>query len=475
MLALSAPPPIVGGAAAWLISGDVLFMPLGTGLGTAVRAARLRRLDAATGTATLVTPGSTRPSSVVDFLAPVAVPDQAAFSFVRWDLSTLQMSAHVSDVGGSRIVDLGRTNSRVVVTPSGHAVFVRDGTLVAQPFDLKAFRPVGPPFPIASDVSVSQPMLGHFAATSDVIVYLPTGASRGTRLTVVDRGGVPRQQVGDTADYSGARVSPDGKRLAVARRDPLSGTRDIWIHDLNGQPPVRVTFDPHDDMAPAWAADGRSLLFTSDRSGERDIYRKDVAGLARRCRSLRRPTARASTRGLQTAACSSTTPGRAVRSTPMGTTTRTCWSSRSTETEGPAAGCDRAAETNADISPDGRLVAYQVTEGTQTDVIVESFPGGGGRFQATTAGGSEPMWSADGDELYYVSPARELHVLDVRVEAGVPRFGPPRLLFRLPPMPDASRHYAPLPGGRGFVVLADEPPAPQRLRALLNWRSAAPR
>ena len=63
----------------------------------------------------------------------------------------------------------------------------------------------------------------------------------------------------------------------------------------------------------------------------------------------------------------------------------------------------------------------------------------------------------------------------VRVEAGVPRFGPPRLLFRLPPMPDASRHYAPLPGGRGFVVLADEPPAPQRLRALLNWRAAAPR
>jgi hypothetical protein len=42
-------------------------------------------------------------------------------------------------------------------------------------------------------------------------------------------------------------------------------------------------------------------------------------------------------------------------------------------------------------------------------------------------------------------------------------------------MPDASRHYAPLPDGRGFVVLADEPPGPQRLRAVLNWRSAATR
>ncbi len=476
VLALSAPPPIVGGAAAWLTSGDVLFMPLGTGLGTAVRAARLRRLDAATGTATLVTPGSTRPSSVVDFLAPVAVPDQAAFSFVRWDLSTLQMSAHVSDVGGSRIVDLGRTNSRVVVTPSGHAVFVRDGTLVAQPFDVKAFRPVGPPFPIASDVSVSQPMLGHFAATSDVIVYLPTGASRGTRLTVVDRGGVPRQQVGDAADYSGARVSPDGKRLAVARRDPLSGTRDIWIHDLNGQPPVRVTFDRHDDMAPAWAADGRSLLFTSDRSGERDIYRKDVTGSGPEVPVF----ASADSKSLNAWSPDGrlfvydTGARGSIDANGHNNKDLLVVSLDGRPMARPLA-ATRAAETNADISPDGRLVAYQVTEGTQTDVIVESFPGGGGRFQATTAGGSEPMWSADGDELYFVSPARELHVLDVRVEAGVPRFGPPRLLFRLPPMPDASRHYAPLPGGRGFVVLADEPPAPQRLRALLNWRSAAPR
>jgi eukaryotic-like serine/threonine-protein kinase len=476
VLAVSAPPPIVGGAAAWLTGEDIFFMPLSTGPGTAVRAARLRRLHAATGTATFVTPASAKPSSVVDLLAPVAVPGRAAFSFVRWDFSTLQMSGHVSDFGGSRIVDLGRTGSRLVVTPSGHAVYVRDGALVAQPFDLEALSPVGPAFPIASDVSVSQPMLGHFAASSDVIVYLPAGASRGTRLTIVDRGGVPRQQVGEAADYSGARVSPDGKRLAVARRDPLSGTRDIWIHDLDGQPPVRVTFDRHDDLAPAWAADGRSLLFTSDRSGERDIYRKDVTGS--------RPEVPVFASGDSKSLNAWSPDGRlfvydtgargSIDANGHNNKDLLVVSLDGTRMVRPLA-ATRAAEANADISPDGRLVAYQVTEGTQTEVIVESFPGRGGRFQATTTGGSEPMWSANGQELYLVSPARELCVLDVRVEAGVPRFGSPRVLFRLPPMPDAARHYAPLPDSWGFVVLVDEPPAPQRLRVLLNWRSAAPR
>ena len=347
---------------------------------------------------------------------------------------------------------------------------------MAQPFDLKAFRPVGPPFPIASDVSVSQPMLGHFAATSDVIVYLPTGASRGTRLTVVDRGGVPRQQVGEAADYSGARMSPDGKRLAVARRDALSGTRDIWIHDLNGQPPVRVTFDPHDDMSPAWSADGRSLLFTSDRSGERDIYRKDVAGshpevpvfASADSKSLNAWSPDGRLFVYDTGARGS------IDANGHNNKDLLVVSLDGRPKARPLA-ATRAAETNADISPDGRLVAYQVTEGTQTDVIVESFPGGGGRFQQPPPVAANPCGA----------PTATSSISSRRRASCTSSMSASRLVCRgsgrrvccsgCLQCPTRAVTTRPCRAAKKSSSWPTSPPAPQRLRALLNWRSAAPR
>ena len=64
----------------------------------------------------------------------------------------------------------------------------------------------------------------------------------------------------------------------MARRDPQTGTRDIWIHHATKQAPHRLAFNPHDDTAPVWSADGRTVCFTSDRRGERDLYRKDAGG-----------------------------------------------------------------------------------------------------------------------------------------------------------------------------------------------------
>ena len=131
-----APTAVPGGAAAWTVGGDILFMPLSSALGTAVRAAGLRRLDSATGAVQPVAASSTERREYVDYLAPYAIPGTNAFTFVRWNPSTLEMTGHIGEVGTSRILDLGRTDSRIVVTASGHAVFVRNGTLVAQRFDI---------------------------------------------------------------------------------------------------------------------------------------------------------------------------------------------------------------------------------------------------------------------------------------------------------------------------------------------------
>ena len=66
--------------------------------------------------------------------------------------------------------------------------------------------------------------------------------------------------------------------MAVAVQDRRLATRDVWIYDVTGQPPLRLTFDPGDDARPGWSADSKSVAFSSDRQGDREIYRKDAAG-----------------------------------------------------------------------------------------------------------------------------------------------------------------------------------------------------
>lgn len=464
------------GAAAWTRAADILFVPLSAALGTPVHAAMLRRLDAGTGAVTPV-PAFSEPRDYVDHVAPSAIPGTNAFTFVRWKPSTLAMTAHVGEVGTPRIVDLGRTESRVIVTADGHAVFVREGTLVAQAFDVATRRLAGAPLPLAQEVAVYQPMLGHFAASSDVIVYMTRAAmTSGMQLRLVGRDGAALRTIADGAEFSSPRVSADGMRVAVGQRDPVSGTRDIWLHAFDGSTPIRLTFDGHDDVAPAWSADGRTILFTSDRSGERDVYRKEVAGGKVETLAFASPEskslnawspdgqffvydngARASidahgrlNKNLMTVSLSGT-----PRARPLAVTA--------------------ASESTADISPDGMLVAYQSTETGRAEIFVETFPDKSGRWQATFTGAVEPMWRGDGRELFFVSTRDELCAVDVHRTGGSVRFGTPRVLFALHNAPSTTRRYATLPDGQRFVTLVAQPHLPaQQLTVLLNWRSALP-
>ena len=56
---------------------------------------------------------------------------------------------------------------------------------------------------------------------------------------------------------------------------------------------------------------------------------------------------------------------------------------------------------------------------------MRSFPGPGGKWQISNAGGADPHWSADGKELYYRAPDQKLMAVEVRdgdaLEAGIPQ------------------------------------------------------
>jgi dipeptidyl aminopeptidase/acylaminoacyl peptidase len=367
----------------------------------------------------------------------------------------------------------------VIATASGHLLWVRGGTLIAQSLDVTRTALVGQPTPIAHDVAIRSQMPAHFSAADDVVVFLTRReAMASVHMAVFDRSGAIVSSVGDVAEYSAPRVAPDGGRVAVAQRDPETGTRDIWVHDLNGRPPLRLTFNVHDDTAPVWSADGRAISFTSDRRGERDLYRKDVDGrqpevllfASDESKSLNAVSRDGTVLVYDTGARGSVDGEGRFNASDLKAV-----SVESTPRIYPIA-TTPAHEDMGDISPDGGLIAYHASENAdRVEIFVETFPVKAGRWQVTTNGGSNPIWRADGRELFFLTPDRQVASVDVERSAGAVRFGPIRVLFPVPAQHADVRPFAPFPDGRRFLVLTDVPrPVPQKLSVLVNWRSLLP-
>ena len=129
-------------------------------------------------------------------------------------------------------------------------------------------------------------------------------------------------------------------------------------------------------------------------------------------------------------------------------------------------------EFAAQISPDGRWIAYTSNESGREEVYVQSFPGPGGKWQISTAGGGAPRWSGDGRQLFYYASDERLMVADVRL---APSFesGTPTALFKVSMTESPDRQYDVSPDGNRFLVNVlsgptDSPP----LTVVLNWSAA---
>jgi Tol biopolymer transport system component len=150
---------------------------------------------------------------------------------------------------------------------SGHLIFLRDSTLMAQTFDPGKMELSGDPIPVAEDVgSFSGAYYGLFAVSHTGALVYRTGAGAKMSLTWVDATGHPAGTVGESGEYAYPAISPDGTRIAVAM-GPVQ-TRDIWILDVGRGTSTRFTFDPARDDAPVWSPDGKNIVFASSRTGQ---------------------------------------------------------------------------------------------------------------------------------------------------------------------------------------------------------------
>jgi hypothetical protein len=162
---------------------------------------------------------------------------------------------------------------------AGHLLFLREQTLMAQPFDIERLELTGDPVPIAEQVAEGglTGAAGAFSVSDTGLLAYQSGTIL-SRLVWFDRTGMQLGVVGDDADYDDVKLSPDETRVGVTMPDQITGTTDIWVVDAKRGIRTRFTSDPAVDRWPVWSPDGGHIIFGSNRNARNGLYQKASNG-----------------------------------------------------------------------------------------------------------------------------------------------------------------------------------------------------
>jgi len=345
--------------------------------------------------------------------------------------------------------------------------WLREKTLVAQPFDSKETQLLGDAAPVpGAELVASAPGFMHssFSASNDGTILLGTGSDR-YQLTWLNREGKVLSTVGQPDRYVSLRISPDGKRIATVLADS-SGHSDVWLLELSRAIPSRLTFVGAFGTG-AWSPDnqqisyhillGRKLMRGATSGGGQEQTVLESQGYV---------------------LLNDWSPdGRYLVYTQISSEGRNELWLLPLGADGKPVPFLKTAfnELQGEASPDSRWIAYTSDEsGGFNEVYATSFPAGGPRWRVSNGGGSFPRWSRDGKELFYRALDGTLMVTSVRnVPQGL-EFGTPSALFRVSePQGLVCYPYDVAPDGQRILALVpnkaggDSP----SLTVLVNWEA----
>jgi Tol biopolymer transport system component len=386
-----------------------------------------------------------------------------------------------TNTGSLQVVDFETGERRTLVegnvAEARHAAGVLvwvlgDGSLLAAPFDERRGELTGPPATLATGVSVTGTGYAQIAlAANGNLAYIP---EEPRSLVFIGRDGSSRPALAERHNFHYPVFSPDGRRIAL---DFVGGDgRDVWILSLGDGTLSRATFD-RDGHDATWSPDGRTIIYSSARSGAPGTYRI-------------RPGNAASVDSLFAHAEMAFTGAW----TPDGQTIVTvAIASRDGVTSQDIAAlpnggrgpmrpivATRFLESHPTLSPDGRWLAYASDQSGQQQVYVRPLDGDGDQLQVSQAGATEPVWGPDGRELFYRSVLEDRSELVVATLQFAPELAVTgrRTLFSMADIVGTTPHanYSVSPDGRTFVMVRRSPATRvmviQHLPALLRRRQA---
>jgi Tol biopolymer transport system component len=444
-----------GRGGTWAEDGTIIFTP-NFGTGTS-----LLRVSSAGGKPEMLTSLDQGEESQ---RWPQALPGAKAVLYTgarnlnAWDDASIVVRPLPS--GARKVVQTGGYYGRYL--PSGHLVYIHDGTLFAAPFDLDRLEVTGQSVPVLEGVIASQGGTGgaQFSVTdSGTLVYSTEQAmSADAPIAWMDRAGKTTSLRAASANWANPQFSPDGRRLAMYINDGKQS--DVFIYDWARDQLSRLTFDAGDDTLPAWTPDGLRIAFVALRDGQApNLYwqRADGTGEVQRLTESkniqRAPAWHPSGKFLAFQEL-----GGDLMILPIEGNESSGWKPGK-----PTAFLSSPFnESWPAFSPDGRWLAYQSDESGRAEVYVRPFPGPGGKWQVSAGGGNLPRWSRSRHELLFESnaPDNRIMVAPYAVEGDSFRAEKPRVW--------AERRFLARPMGWDYdlhpdgerVALAPEPDTP---------------
>jgi Tol biopolymer transport system component len=417
-------------------------------------------------------------------MSPYFLPDGRQFIYLAWSDKPENRASYLGSLDSPSVKRIHGGEQPLVFAPSGYVMFIRgtnsdfpysrdlgsvpiqtSGVLMAQRLDIRKAEMFGDPMVLVESVS----QLGSLSASENgILTYVPGFGPMRTQLVWFDRSGKRLGTVGEPADYSNPAISPDQEMVAVGKRDPETGTRDIWVIDLPRGTSSRLTFDPADDLSPTWSPDGARIAFTSNRKGHRQIYVKAASGVGEDQMLVES----ADDESIED--WSADGQYLVWGSDPTGYE----WLFSLKDHKTLPLLQEKYRQDQCRFFPDAnqppRWIAYSSFETGARQIYVRSLTGvlsgSGGKWQISTAGGSEPTWRRDGKELFYLN-GNKLMVVEVNGDGESFHAGIPKQLFetRLTPELRRNRYVVSSDGKRFLVNALVEEQERATFRVVLNW------
>jgi Tol biopolymer transport system component len=293
------------------------------------------------------------------------------------------------------------------------------------------------------------------------LVYEPdSGRKSGRTFAIVDHKGNLRPIPIARGNFDEFSVSPDGRFLAGR---VFSVNDDIWVYNIDTGIPLRLTFEPLDEIFPQWTPDGKRIAYGT-RTGQ--IFWKSSDGTGQR---------EELTRGQNPRYPVSFSPdGKLMAFVEMHPSRRQdIWLLPLDGNRQPQELVATSAnETDAKFSPDGHWLAYVSDETGRDEIFIRPIGTSGGRKQLSSGGGAKPTWAPNGRALFFVK-GDQLETIPLD---GQGNFGHDQLLFTVPKFEDLqvdprSAIYDIMPDGQHFIFeIGTRSSAPTtHYDLVLNW------
>jgi len=431
-----------GRGGAWSSQGMIVFAPI-------INQQNLFKVPVSGGTPVAVTDHDTTTRVAPRF--PYFLPDGEHFLYITMDLgggTSDQRDDYRAWIGSlqGKSTELPLRGTSNIYYSSGHILYLRQSTFIAQPFDHETFAIMGDPIPLDKNVNFwPQRAKGDFSVTDGgTIVYGLKFLSGSGEILWVDREGQESTIIKVQPEF-GIDLSPDSRKISYVETQEEDNNVDIWTYDIERGVRTRFTFHSAPDRAPIWSPDGSTVLFSSRRGSSVEIYGKGADGMSN-------AELVATREGVDQYTSDISSDARFILMTEFSDSTLGNITFADLTGGGKVQNLleTKYLEGFAKFSPDGKWIVYRSNESGRNEIYVRPFAGTGGKWQISTTGGTDPLWARSG-EIFFKSGDMEMAV-SVNLSGGRPTFSLPKPLFQV--------------GGETQVRVVDVTPAGDRFLAV---------